>query len=77
MHQLPLRNELVELIGSVIEKGFGIPADGLSQTGLAELFIGLVVSRPMREMARQAGVAQTAQTLVNLFLHGVGLPYRA
>ena len=64
-----------ELIVSLIEAGGSavLPTPGLSSTALAELFVGIVVSRPVREKARSAGVSPAAQSAVNFFLRGAGL----
>ncbi len=72
----PMHHEFVELIGFLIEESSALPADGIPRTGLAELFIGIVGSRPMHEMTRRVGAPQTSQTAVNLFLYGMCPPQR-
>jgi AcrR family transcriptional regulator len=70
-----------DLVVSVIEGNGGLEGDGcaglshprFSSTALAELFVGIVIGRPVREVARSAGVPQAAQSAVNFFLRGASL----
>ncbi|MBI3470274.1 MAG: TetR/AcrR family transcriptional regulator [Candidatus Solibacter usitatus] len=75
-HRLPcaLSNMRQECRAPAAEEGIlsGAHHDTLPAAGLAQVFLGLVSSHPIREMARREGAPQASRAAVDFFLRGAG-----